>query len=174
MNLILIPGNSKRNKEWLIAVQEAFSPDFDQSYRHDYLHWDNNNDIINMDLEIDRLSQSVSSLSPYTIFAKSIGSIVTIKAIFEKRIDPHACLIAGLPLAMINDQKIPVNEWLQSISTPILIAQNAKDPLGSYIEVSRYIDTVKGSKIKTIELESDSHDYTNLDLLKMLMRNIKD
>ncbi|HET8991486.1 MAG TPA: hypothetical protein VFN31_00440 [Candidatus Saccharimonadales bacterium] len=71
MNLVLLPGNSKRNLNWLEQVDIAVKGGFDDTYRHSYAHWLTGHPELDLELEVDRLKPATHNLSPYMVFAKS-------------------------------------------------------------------------------------------------------
>lgn len=158
VNLLLLSGNSKRGKEWLTYVDVNLASQFDRTHRHDYAHWENDEPEINLNIELQRLAE-LQDLSPYMIFAKSAGTILTCKATAIGALNPKSCLFVGLPLLMIRDHDLPVNEWLQKTHFPIIILQHTSDPLGPYREVKRYIETIARDNVAIHELPGDTHDY---------------
>jgi hypothetical protein len=168
MNLLLLPGNSKRNKEWLSRVEKAVSSSFDLTHTHSYMHWDAKESDIDLAHEAKRLSKEIQGFEPYAVFAKSVGSILTCMATAKGILLPQACLFAGFPLAMVVKHKLPVDGWLLTTEFPIFVAQNNTDPLGSYLEVRDYFRQVGRKHVTLFKLRGDSHDYEDFSSLKKL------
>ena len=170
MNLLLLPGNSKRNKEWIHSVEEVLKSSFNKTTVHHYNHWENDNDSVDFELEFTKLIQETVDYAPYSIFAKSLGSLLTLRGCAEGMITPHACMFAGLPLALITSEYIIAQEWLRNIKTPTLIIQNDTDPLGSYEEVSQFVSKLGNNNIKVVKLPGDTHSYDDMKKLTELSR----
>ncbi|HVV25956.1 MAG TPA: alpha/beta family hydrolase [Candidatus Saccharimonadales bacterium] len=159
MNLLLLSGNNKRGKEWLRQVDASLAPQFDRTYCHDYAHWQNAEAEIDLNHEAERLAAATQDLSPYIIFAKSAGTILTSKAAAMNILRPQACLFVGLPLAMIRHHKLPARDWLEKTDFPIVILQHTADPLGSYQEVEQYVKSMGRENVTVHELPGNTHDY---------------
>ena len=172
MNLLLLSGNSLRNKPWIYEVQTSLSDLFTDSFVHEYNHWITGQEAINIDTELSTVPTEAENLKPYCIFAKSVGSVLTIKGMTANQLQPTAVLITGLPLRYIEKEMLPITDWLQTVDVPMIIAQHDKDPLGSYKEVHDLIMHLGNESISTIQLPGDTHDYKDLAKLKKLMSTL--
>ena len=104
MNLILLSGNSKSNRKWIFDIDSRVSSAFKNTYVQDYSHWKKDNSEIDLKFELSQLKKvNKYGLNPYIIFAKSIGTILSLKAINENILKPTACLFVGFPMAVINE-----------------------------------------------------------------------
>jgi hypothetical protein len=168
MNLLLLAGNSLRNKEWIHEVERQLSKHFDATLVHHYRHWQTEEDFIDFDNELTTVSREATNFQPYSIFAKSVGSILSIQGIAGGEFQSQALLITGLPLRVIQEKAIPVGEWLRQVTIPVLIVQNQHDPLGSYEEVSAFISTIGNDKISVVMLPGNTHDYDDFNKLSEL------
>ena len=174
MQLILMSGNSLRNRDWIFLVESALKPLFEQTYVTIYDHWAKAQPMADIDLEADKLAKLARGLaSEYAIFAKSIGSVITLKDIAESRITPSRLIITGLPLNLIEEIGLPIQDWLKKLSVPTIIIQNSDDPAGSY---SRIVDMTaaadKQNVLKLVEIPgNNTHDYNDLESLKSLVRD---
>jgi hypothetical protein len=166
MNLLLLAGNSLRNKPWIHEASEYFAGDFQSTLVHHYLHWETGEDFIDFNVELPRVAEEVTDFQPYSIFAKSVGSVLTIKGLGESKLMPHAVLITGLPLKVIQTKAIPIADWLLKIKVPVLIVQNVDDPLGSYKDVDSFIKHIGNQNVSVTSLPGDSHDYLDLQALE--------
>jgi hypothetical protein len=168
MNLLLLSGNSVRNKPWIHDVDDRLSRHFDKTLVHHYAHWDSGAEFINFDDELSSVADEATDFQPYAIFAKSVGSVLTIRGIAEGKLKPKAVVVTGLPLKVIQENNLPVIEWLIKVDIPMLIIQNENDPLGSYEEVSAYTKNSANSYVSTMVLPGDSHEYTDFAKLDEL------
>lgn len=168
MNLVLLAGNSLRNKSWIYEVETRLSHHFSSTMVHQYAHWENGRDFIDFDHELLAVTKEIADLQPYSIFAKSVGSVLSLRGIAKGNFKPHAVLITGLPLKLIQEKAIPVTDWLQKITVPVSIAQNKHDPLGSYEAVQAFIKNTGNKYITMTSLPGDTHEYDDYTKLNQL------
>lgn len=169
MNVILLPGNSRRNKTWIDTVANNIRDIFDKVVIQEYSHWDSGNQFIDFDTEIEKLVQYAQGNEPFVIFAKSAGAVLALRAIEKKKIEPKALVISGLPLDLIKDNHIPVDHWLHSVSIPITIIQNDQDPVGSYEQLSEFIRPLNNTNIAIVSYPGSTHDYNDLDHIQGIL-----
>ena len=172
MNALLLPGNSKHNKVWIHRVNEALSDIFTFTIVHHYAHWENGEDFIKYDYEISRVIDECKDIKPDIIFAKSIGSVLTIKGLAEKSFQPNYCILVGLPLTIILEENLPIRDWLKGINIPIMIVQNNNDPFGAFTEINKYIDSINNKNVSVVKLYGDTHDYNDIKKLKELVSSM--
>ena len=172
MNLLLLAGNSLRNKQWIHEARDHLAQPFDTAYVHEYTHWESGADFIDLDFELEQLMTAVRPLRQFATFAKSMGSVLALRCIAENAIMPTCMLIVGLPLQEINRRGIPVNEWLRVSPIPILIVQNEDDPLGSFEQVLSYVGTCQNELIQVASVPGDTHDYEDYDTLQDMLAYI--
>lgn len=166
MNVLLLPGNSKRSGEWLKQVELELAPAFGRTRRHAYAHWEHDEPEIDLDHEVERLATSVQGLKPYVLFAKSAGTILASKAMAIDALQPVACLFVGFPLAMVTNHDLPADEWLRATNMPITVLQHNADPLGSYQEVAQFFSHTGHAHTSVHKLPGDTHDYLEFQTLK--------
>ena len=167
MDLILLAGNGSHNKAWIYEVSKTLAPLFDNCLVHDYEHWQNNEANINFDAELAKLRHETEGIGEYVIFAKSIGSVLTFMGVNRGILKPKTIIITGLPLGMIEEEHIPMDDWLRHSDIPLLFIQNTEDPLGSFKEVEKYLSGIIGNRKYTLaELDGNTHNYNDLLRLK--------
>ncbi len=171
MELILLPGNSKRNKEWTEEVASKIKDLFEKAHIHYYKHWQTEEEIISIKDESLILSDYLKNKKDYFIFAKSIGSALAIKNIKKKKISPNKCLFLGLPVLWCREHNIPLDSWINEYSIPTLFIQNSNDPVISANELKDYLIEGKVKNYKFIELEGNSHDYNNIKQIRKLLED---
>jgi hypothetical protein len=164
MKLILLPGKSKNNIEWIVKVENKLSPLFDDTKNIGYAHWENDGPVIDLELELKRLTEKVETNESHMIFAKSAGTVLTLKAIASGVLNPKACLFVGFPLLMVHNQKLPIKDWLAAVKCPVIILQHTGDPIGPYSEVANYFTNLNARNQEIVELIGDSHDYNEFEL----------
>lgn len=168
MNLLLLSGNSFRNKAWIHDVAHSFSEHFDSTYVHNYAHWETGEEFINFDAELAAIASKATDFEPYAIFAKSVGSLVTLRGIAEGKLRPRAVLITGLPLKVVHENGLPIAQWLQKIEVPVILSQNHRDPLGTFQEVAGLLSEVGNAHLSAVSLPGETHEYADLDKLNEL------
>jgi len=165
MKLIILPGNSKSNKEWADATAEAFSSSFSEIYTQSYSHWDNGEEFINFDTELDKLVKNVGS-DDCIVMAKSAGSMLAIYGVHKKMFYPTKCLFVGLPIRFAEENNMELIQWLQDYDTPTLIIQNSHDPITSFEELKTALAPLNKTNIDLIEIDGDNHKYSDFELIK--------
>lgn len=168
MNIIFLSGNSKSNQEWIERVKDRFTDMFEKSYVQQYKHWETGEELINLDHELKVVEEKAKEIEPYVIFAKSMGTILTVRGVAEGRLDPKACIFCGVPLGFARNNGYPIDQWCGKYVTPTLFIQNSQDPAASFKEISEYLEDKKIGEKKLIELPGDTHSYEDLEELRKL------
>ncbi len=172
MNLLLLGGESLKNREWIKTVNDEFKPHFKKTYFQEYSHWQDNTPRINLDVEVEKLKNNLNNFEPMIVFAKSAGSILAIKASAEGIIKPKACLFVGFPVFLASS--LPVDKWLEITSFKITIIQHTQDPAGPYVKTKNYLDNINRANLEIKELDGDTHSYHELEYFKALLQEIKE
>lgn len=170
MKLILLPGNSSHNKEWIEKVERVLNSLFDETTVHYYKHWREGGEI-NFDHEINVLKDEVKDSGDYAIFAKSVGTYITLWAIKENIIHPKKCIFLGFPYKLFKTEKEKreLDALLKSIDIPVMFIQNSEDPYGSFDEIEDVLKRSAFKDYKTVRLERKSHDYPQYEKIKELV-----
>ena len=171
MDLILLAGNSIDNKEWIEEVESAFKPFFSLTQIQYYDHWQSGKELIDLNKEIKKLTETTKSKKQYVIFAKSAGSLVTLKAIFEKKISPHKCIFIGIPINWAKKYGFDIKKWFKDFDLPSLIIQHTNDPIASIQELSKFLKKETVANCKLVELSGNDHYYSEIDKIKDLTTN---
>lgn len=169
MHLILLPGNSPANESWIEEVEAALKPYFEGTFVQKYRHWLTGSPYLDLDYELKVLAESVP-LS-YAIFAKSAGVSLTIKGVFEKRIAPQKCVFVGSPFPLGRLEGLKESGWLEGYFIPSLFIQQEKDPVASYEEIKRILETLKVKNCQLVKIPGSSHHYADIEKLKKLTIN---
>jgi hypothetical protein len=163
MDLILLGGNSVSNRAWVEEVLEKLKDLFDNTHIQYYKHWKENKELIDFDYEINELVKNVARFREYVIFAKSVGTLVTIKTILDGRIHPKFCIFVGIPVYWAKEKGFDVDTWFKNFDYPTLVVQNTNDPVCSFKDLETYLkeNSVKGFVLK--ETVGDTHHYPDLE-----------
>lgn len=171
MDLILLSGNSLTHKKWIEEVEEALRPLFTQTYIQYYLHWETGDEVIKMDYELETLENKISSYKNYLVFAKSAGTLLAARAAYENILQPDKCVFLGFPLLWARDKNFAINLWFKNFSIPTLFIQNSHDPFLSYENLLEYLKKEEFKNYQTIKLEGKTHDYSDFNKLKKLVKD---
>lgn len=171
MHLILLPGNSPFNKEWIDEVKRTLKDLFDSAHIQYYDHWDNSSDqIIDIDKELSKLMKHAKDYDEYCIFAKSAGTIITLKGIKEKKIAPQECYFTGMPLVFTCRNNLLIEDLIANYSTPTLFIQKTKDPAASFADIKKLLEENNVQNYKTKGIPGNSHHYADVEQLKDLIK----
>ena len=162
MKLILLPGLSPKNKEWIEAIEEGLSDLFDSTYIQYYGHWSSGGGM-DIDKEEEKLIENVKDDADYVIFAKSAGIGITLKAISEKRIKPKKCIFIGIPFPWRSEHKI-------TNSIPILFIQQTHDPFQGFKELKESLEKSGLDNYEMREVEGNDHIYSDIGEIKKFVK----
>lgn len=166
-NILILGGNTSNNLEWIKKFTKDFQKD-NKVKNIKYNHWNTDKEL-DFELETNKVLNELNEFNTYSIIAKSVGSIITLKAIKNNLIKPENLIILGLPLMYIERKKIDINSLLDDAitKTNILIIQQKDDPIGKYDEVTKLIS----KDIKVISIPGHYHIYGNIKLIKEIINN---
>lgn len=170
MELLLLSGNSLSNKPWIEKVERKLKDLFDKTTVIYYRHWEENKPVIQLELEMNRLKEVTDGVKDLVIFAKSVGAVLTIKSVMDGLVRPVKCVFVGLPLLWAKDRDIDVAKWVENYKIPTLFIQQDKDPYLSYDELEKFLKDRKVSNYKLSKVPGHDHDYTDLDLIRRLVK----
>lgn len=174
MKLILLGGNSLKNKEWIYRVSSVLEPLFEEIKVQDYKHWESGEEIINLEGELRVLEETTKNFEEYIVFAKSAGVVLTLKGVHEKKINPKKCVFVGTPILWSRENIFEIDLWLEDYSIPTLFIQQAGDPAYAYKDLAELLKDKRVKNYKIIKLEGTSHDYEDLEVLKKEMSKFID
>lgn len=166
MDLIIFPGNSVSNREWAEEVAREVKGTFETIRVVYYQHWETGEKTIDFDIEDKNLIKITQGLGEYVIFAKSAGTILSLRGITEGILKPVKNVFCGFPLKFGRSLNQNVDEWLPKLRIPTVVIQNTEDPVMTYKEMSEYMESVN-QKIRTVETGGNTHDYEDYEVIKM-------
>jgi hypothetical protein len=160
--LLVLAGGSKRNQAWGEACTEFFKDQFDMTFFLHYDHWSTGEANLNFETEIEKISQTVKGAGlegEWYVYAKSIGSILTLKAVAAGVVLPTKCVFFGMPFSVVADSVVKDElSVITSFSVSALALHNDNDPTALY-EVTEKIITEYLPTVSLKTLEGDTHDY---------------
>lgn len=172
MHILILGGQSTRNKPWAYALQEALLSLSDDIAVHEYAHWSQENGQIDLDSELAAVEAKLATHSDYTIVAKSIGGVLAAKGISDGLLTPRKLAILGTPLATVQRESIPYAGWLATSSIPKLFVQNHADPLGSFADLEAYLTHSELAGYTIAETPGDTHSYLAFDQIRQLIAEL--
>ena len=164
--LLVLAGGSERNRAWGEGCVESYGAWFDSTFFLHYNHWATGEKNLDFPAELQKIKETIAGAGlegEWYIMAKSIGTVLAIKACAEGVVTPTACVFFGMPLNLVADSVFngdfaPVT----FLTMPTLAYHNDQDPTANYefttTTLAKYAPTVK---VQT--LSGDNHDY--LDFL---------
>ena len=171
MHIIYLSGGSVRNRDWIKQVKE----NFDKFSTGDILYydrWQTGDKNINFETETNKLIELVKDKKDYCIFAKSIGSILTLKNIYEKNINPQKLIICGHPYNLAKELGLPIDNYLKSLSIPATFIQNEFDPVFSFADLEKVLKLNNVQTYSTTKITGNiTHDYDNFNQLIEITKN---
>ena len=166
MDLVLLSGTSLKNKEWIEKVEYAVRENFDETRIQYYKHWETGGDDIDFEYEFSKLADTVDGFDKYCIFAKSAGTILTLRGVHEKIINPKRCVFCGTALPFGKRIGQDVDDWLADYTVPTFFIQKSQDPAMGFNDLERYIERSGAKNFEFKEVDGDNHHYGDLKLLK--------
>lgn len=167
MNLILCSGNSLRNRDWIVDAEARIKDKFDTTYIQQYQHWSTGNEWIDLDYEAPILGEAAGGLGMYGVFAKSIGTVLTVQAMGQGYIRPKFLLLCGIPLNFIIEHYPEFKDVLAGTGLPLTIIHNSHDKVGTSQAVQEYFGEAFADleNYRYIETPGNTHDYENYVLI---------
>jgi hypothetical protein len=162
-HLIILPGNSLKNRAWGEAVAAHYQDHFDFVFLQNYDHWDRGEANINLETELEKLAAQVGTISaevPVTIYAKSIGSILALLAIDKKVVSPKNCAFFGMPLDYAGPN-IFNEKWsvLKNYQVETVAFHNDEDSTASYEVTKSILADYVGDNFNFVTTKGTDHVY---------------
>lgn len=171
-NLLILPGNSPKNKKLLDTYSEYFEDKDLNIISLPWKHWsDNTKDFVD-DSEVERIIETIkSNAGDFHIIAKSVGTILFSKALnqFDHSII-RSITFLGLPISgRTNKFKIYCNVLNELHDIPITFIQARNDPYATFDEVTTFTrEILHNNEIKLKEIDRDDHVYPIEDVKKVI------
>jgi len=170
MHIIYLGGGSVRNKTWIEKIKSEFDTFSDGQILY-YDHWLTGEKNLNFEIESQKLAELVKDKPEYFVFAKSIGSILVLKSIYEKIFNPKKIVFCGHPYNLAQELNFPVNDYLKSLLAPTMFIQNEFDPLLSYADLEKVLGENSPADYHLIKNPgNNTHDYDDFESLTKLVK----
>lgn len=153
MLTIILPGYSVRNKEWADGIAKEIGAEV-----HYWKHWDKSLSLsLSLRNELATILEEIGS-DDVNIIAKSVGTMVAMKVLQEIPGQIKKIILCGIP-STSGERLALFKEALADFPTGnIIVFQNENDPLGSYIEVKKFMARVN-PKIEVVKMPRADHHY---------------
>ena len=166
--MLLFSGESISNKHWIETVAQTFSPLGPTKILY-YNHWESGQDSIDFAKEYAKLSAFVEGVGDYVIFAKSIGSVLVARGIYEGILHPQKCIFVG-PAWLVGERNIPeFKTWIENFSLPSLFITKTTDPVAPAAELTDLLAHAHVQNFQFVEIPGDNHKYEDLEKLQSLV-----
>jgi hypothetical protein len=161
--LIVLSGNSPRNQAWGEGCVSYFGTWFDEVHMQEYNHWQKGTKDIDIEAELAKLATTSSEDAEYYVFAKSIGSLLTLLSVHRENLNPKYCIFFGMPLELASNELFK-SDWsvLENFTVPSLAFHNDRDPI-SYVYTKDALAQHNPEYIKLVTVAGDTHEYLDFE-----------
>jgi len=167
--LVLLWGNSIRNKQRIQEVNQELLPFYDTTHIHTYHHrdvWEGNMDL---DYECEKLCGYLKNIKwSIILFCKSLWCLLWLKAIVEKEIFIKQSIFVWFPLGFTELHSFPLKQYLKELTCPVLWIQKTYDPVWWYMTITEQLWSISPAFICK-EISGDTHDYPEIKVLKQII-----
>ncbi len=156
MKIIVLPGYSFKNKDWVYEVKKRLSG-FDIEV-YEWEHWKNPEIKFSVKKEIEKIKKIVGERE-VNIIAKSIATLVTATLIGESAHRINKVILCGICINDLNEDELHKFGVLSDFDPKkIVVYQNSEDSHGSFEEVRKFLSQINPN-IQIIEKPGSTHDY---------------
>lgn len=152
-SVILLPGNGAHNRSWIESIQKETGGTIQY-----YNHWLTEGSEIDFSYEAQTLAKNAQGQG-ISVFAKSAGTLVVMKAVREFGAQIERAVFVGTPVKWGIAKWIPVSAWLSEWNVPTLFIQKEQDHVISSRELSMLI----GERHRLLTLPGRDHDYLEFE-----------
>jgi hypothetical protein len=161
-HLIVLPGNSQKNKAWGELMLAEYAAQFDSAFMLEYDHWVSGEATINFMREEEKLRAHITTLPAdieVVLMAKSAGSLLAFLAIYHGAILPNYCIFFGIPFDLAADNLFR-DDWspVASFAVKAIAFHNLADPTTNY-EFTKSVLDMHAPHITLITTNEADHWY---------------
>lgn len=172
MHVIYLAGNSPHNKRWIEEVKSQFD-DFSTGQILYYNHWETGEKTIDWEKEAKKLEGLIGDRDDYFVFAKSVGTVLSLKAISEGFLNPKKAIFCGFPYRLAKQGKIfaSFDLVLSKLAVSTVFIQNEFDPVCGHEKLEQLLEKNKPKNYRLIKNQgNDTHDYEDYEQLVSLAK----
>lgn len=173
MEIIILPGNSLKNKEWARKIKEAaFQIEgVTNVFTQEYDHWIFGGEVMNLQKETEKLLKTISGKEDYVLIAKSAGTLICVNTINHVKSKPREVILMGLPVQWAKDNNINIDVLFKSISFSPTVIQCKEDPITSAENARMFLEKMNLlENVRFEEIPGNNHDYDNLEKIFPIIR----
>lgn len=176
MNLLLLPGNSIDNKDWIDGFSRFVKGIFDQIEVVHYDHWETGEAMGNLGKEVQKSLKIVENWDDYVIISKSFGCVVALNLFKIVKKKPREIVLIGFPMGFAKKVDSNFDILFDGVDCKLLFIQKPKDPACSYGNLKKYIDNLGLKNYKVVQYDNpkepiDNHHYGSyekvMEIIKM-------
>ncbi len=173
-HLIVLPGNSLKNKAWGELIASHYASQFDSVFMMEYDHWESGEANIDFTREAEKLEVHRTTLKEgveITLFAKSAGSLLALLVLQQKMFVPIQAVFFGMPLDLAADN-IFKESWtaIVELTVPSIAFHNETDPTTSYV-FTKSILSEHNPTIELITTHQNDHWYGDVETYDPIIVN---
>ncbi|MFC1649750.1 hypothetical protein ACFL2C_03510 [Patescibacteria group bacterium] len=154
MKTIILPGYSLRNKDWALEIKKELK-DYDVVV-HEWQHWTNGS--MSLPRELVRIFKTIGK-EKVNIIAKSVGTRVSMSIIAKAGNQINKLILCGIPTRGLSESAknnySPLSEFPDN---RVIIFQNINDPFAGYVDIKKFIASIK-KKIQVVSKDRSDHNY---------------
>lgn len=144
--------------------------DFVLTWMQRYDNWPRHGALLDPEIETGKLIEKAKTFGEYVIFAKSAGTLLCMKAVYEKKIKPLKCMFVGTAIKWGRELRWPVDEWVRGFSVPTLYVQKSDDPIMGFEDLRLALEDLEVRNCKLMEIPGSSHHYERVFELKKMLK----
>ncbi len=160
-NLILLGGESLKNKAWIEQVRDGLQANFETEILY-YDHWQVAEGKISFAVETGKLLQMTAGLTDFILFAKSAGSWMSLQAVAEGKVKPDKFVIVGPAWDWAINNGFKPEELINQVSVPVLIIDKSFDPSLAFADLQQMLADHKRPNLQLVEIPGDTHNYEDI------------
>lgn len=168
MKLILVSGESLKNKAWIEQVRDSLKDKFEPQVLY-YDHWHEEDGKINFETELGKLLQMTANITDFVLLAKSAGSWLTLQAVAQGKIKPAKFIIVGPAWDWAKNNGFVPEELMSQVTIPVLIVDKTLDPSLAFADLKRAVEKHRWPTVQIVEIAGDSHHYEDVAGLAVLV-----
>jgi len=167
--LVLLWGNSIKNKSWIQEVNKELLAFYDTTHIHYYRHWDLEEWNMDIEYECEQLSKYLKTISGSIIlFCKSLWCILGLKTMVEKEIFIKQCIFVWFPLWRTQLHTFSLEKYLKELTCPVLRIQKTNDPAWWYATIAKQLWIVSPA-FTCKEIPGNDHKYQEINIVKQVI-----
>jgi alpha/beta superfamily hydrolase len=176
VNILLLPGNSKSNKDWIDKLAEDFGKHFEEIKVFHWDHWNKWERTGNWKQETENAIEAVKDWENYIVLSKSFGDLVALALAQKAENKPSKMYLLGFPVKFAENLSFPTKSMLADCPSELVFIQKDRDPACGYDDLVEYLKQFDVPKYETLKYHvdgepDDTHHYGSSERLLGLIKN---